>query len=48
MAPSEEQEKELLLGERRKIPHGHPIGLDHSYVPEEGWAAPTLEGPMDK
>ena len=41
MALSEEQAKQLLRGDRRRIPDGHPVGWDCSSITDEGWAAQT-------
>ena len=39
---SSEQAQVLLRGERRPIPDGHPVGWDHSAIPD-GWALSRAE-----
>ena len=45
---SAEQAKQILRGERRRIPDGHPVGWDHSSIPDEGWAPPALSSAVEE
>jgi hypothetical protein len=36
--------KQLLRNPRPVLPDGHPVGWDHSRIPEEGWASPSVGG----